>query len=118
MTYEHTPPILKEIELDFNRDVLYGWQRGYDPLIIELMKTSLEIGTILLPVDVIQINERKYHLTYFYDENGKIQGGGHHRARLGFELGKLRCNLRDYHDDDLKRLEFFPIQDINPISDE
>ena len=38
--------------------------------------------------------------------------------RLGFELGHLNCNLREFHDEEFKAKEFFPIQNINPISNE
>lgn len=113
-----TPKILKEIKIDFSRDMLYGWQREYDPLIIELMKISIAKGIEFPPVDVVQTREREYHIAYFFDENRKISGGGHHRARLGFELGHLSCYLREFHDEEFKAKEFFPIQNINPISDE
>lgn len=104
------PRKIGEVSLDFGRDILYGFQLYYDPLVVKAMKIGRDFGKDLPRVKVVRFEEGHYQLYVDHTD------GGHHRARLGFEDGGLEADLWDRHLESSDQYNSYDVRSMIPIT--
>ena len=92
-----------EVDVDFKRDKLSGWQRTYCPVTVDVMKAGIRLGHDFPKVDVV-LKNGIYQIRYWTPAHGddvNKNNGGHHRAlAYMFEKMVLRCSLFEEHCED------------------
>ena len=114
-----------EVDLEWSRDKLSGYQRTYCPMVVDVMMEAIRLGYDLPRVDVV-FKDGIYQIRYWADSEEDMinrNNGGHHRAlAYMFKRKTLRCNLFDEYCEDpplllpvwrMKELKIIDVMRVN-----